>query len=53
MKTSRRQTTSPTEHPEKLKELQYLFYGEARKYDVLPIDNKKVKRMDIRNPAQA
>jgi arylsulfatase len=36
-------------HPEKLKELQYLFYGEARKYDVLPIDNKKVKRMDIRN----
>jgi arylsulfatase len=37
------------EHPEKLKELQYLFYGEARKYDVLPIDNKKVKRMDIRN----
>ncbi len=35
--------------PDKLKELQYLFYGEARKYDVLPIDNKKVKRMDIRN----
>ena len=36
-------------NPEKLKEMQYLFYGEARKYNVLPIDNKKVKRMDIRN----
>lgn len=36
-------------HLEKLKEMQYLFYGEARKYDVLPIDSKKVKRMDIRN----
>lgn len=36
-------------HPEKLKEMQYLFYGETRKYDVLPIDSKKVKRIDIRN----
>ena len=36
-------------YPGKLRELQLLFYGEARKYNVLPIDNKKVKRMDIRN----
>ncbi len=35
------------EHPEKLKELQYLFYGEARKYDVFPIDNDKVPRLDV------
>jgi arylsulfatase len=37
------------DNPAKLRELQLLFYGEARKYNVLPIDNKKVKRMDIRN----
>jgi arylsulfatase len=36
-------------YPGKLREMQLLFYGEARKYNVLPIDNKKVKRMDIRN----
>ncbi len=35
-------------HPEKLREMQLLFYGEARKYDVLPIDNKKVSRLDVR-----
>ena len=34
-------------NPEKLKELQYLFYGEARKYDVFPIDNSKVDRLDV------
>ncbi len=36
------------EHPEKLKEMQHLFYGEARKYNVLPIDYTKVPRLDVR-----
>jgi arylsulfatase len=35
-------------HPEKLREMQLLFYGEARKYDVLPIDSSKVPRLDVR-----
>ena len=35
------------EHPEKLRELQLLFYGEAAKYNVLPIDNAKVPRLDV------
>jgi arylsulfatase A-like enzyme len=35
-------------HPEKLREMQLLFYGEARKYDVLPIDNSKVPRLDVK-----
>jgi len=34
-------------HPEKLREMQLLFYGEARKYDVLPIDSAKVPRLDV------
>ena len=34
-------------NPEKLQELQLLFYGEARKYDVLPIDSAKVPRLDV------
>jgi arylsulfatase len=33
--------------PAKLKELQDLFMEEARKYNVLPIDNSKVERMDV------
>jgi arylsulfatase len=37
------------ENPEKLEELKELFYDEARKYDVLPIDNSKVERLDISN----
>ncbi len=36
-------------HPEKLRELQYLFYAEAAKYNVLPIDNSKVERLDVTN----
>jgi arylsulfatase len=36
------------QYPDKLHELQLLFYGEARKYDVLPIDNTKVERMDVK-----
>jgi arylsulfatase len=35
-------------HPEKLKELQLLFYAEARVYDVLPLDNSKIQRLDPR-----
>jgi arylsulfatase len=35
--------------PAKLKELQELFWKEAEKYNVLPIDNSKVERLDVRN----
>ncbi|GAA5495749.1 hypothetical protein Rhal01_01928 [Rubritalea halochordaticola] len=38
-----------SENPEKLKDLQRLFYIEAVKYDVLPLDNSKVERLDISN----
>lgn len=34
-------------NPEKLREMQLLFYGEARKYNVLPIDNSKASRFDV------
>lgn len=37
------------QHPEKLKELQRLFYIEAVKHDVLPLDNSKVERLDVSN----
>ncbi len=33
-------------HPEKLRELQALFLTEAAKYQVLPIDDRSVERMD-------
>ena len=33
--------------PEKLRELQDLFWAEAAKYDVLPLDNSKVERVDV------
>lgn len=36
-------------NPEKLKELQRLFYIEAVKYNVLPLDNTKVERLDVNN----
>ena len=36
-------------HPEKLRELQRLFYIEAVKHNVLPIDNSKVERLDVKN----
>lgn len=32
--------------PDKLKELQLLFYTEAAKYNVLPLDNSKTTRLD-------
>ena len=35
--------------PAKLKELQELFWVEAEKYNVLPIDNSKVERLDVTN----
>jgi len=34
--------------PQKLKELQDLFWVEAAKYNVLPIDNSKLERADVR-----
>lgn len=37
------------ENPEKLAELQRLFYIEAVKNDVLPLDNSKVERLDVKN----
>ena len=36
-------------NPEKLRELQHLFYIEAVKYNVLPLDNTKVERLDVNN----
>jgi arylsulfatase len=36
-------------NPEKLRELQRLFYIEAVKYNVLPLDNTKVERLDVQN----
>ena len=33
--------------PGKLRELQLLFYAEAAKYNVLPLDDTKVERMDV------
>lgn len=35
------------ENPKKLEEMKLLFYGEARKYGVLPIDSTKVPRLDV------
>lgn len=34
------------EMPDKLKDLQLLFYTEAARYNVLPIDNSKTERLD-------
>ncbi|HET8732379.1 MAG TPA: arylsulfatase [Anaeromyxobacteraceae bacterium] len=36
------------QHPEKLKELQQLFMAEAVKYNVLPIDDRLVERLNAR-----
>ncbi len=33
-------------HPDKLRELQLLFYAEAAKYNVLPLDDSGTERMD-------
>ncbi len=37
------------QEPQRLRELQRLFYIEAVKYNVLPLDNSKVKRLDVNN----
>ncbi|MCB1130782.1 MAG: arylsulfatase [Verrucomicrobiae bacterium] len=37
------------QEPDRLRELQRLFYIEAVKYDVLPLDNSKVERLDVSN----
>src|SRR5262249_26803971 len=36
-------------HPEKVKELQAKFLEEAKKYDVLPLDDRLAQRLDARN----
>jgi arylsulfatase A-like enzyme len=35
--------------PKRLRELQELFWIEAAKYNVLPLDNSKIERMDVSN----
>jgi arylsulfatase A-like enzyme len=36
------------QEPKKLRELQDLFWAEASKYDVLPLDNSRIERFDVR-----
>jgi arylsulfatase len=36
-------------NPKKLREMQDLFWIEAAKYNVLPLDNSKIERMDVTN----
>jgi len=36
-----------TKHPDKLQELQLLFYAEAAKYNVLPLDHSTLARVDV------
>jgi arylsulfatase A-like enzyme len=40
-----------TKMPEKLKELQDLFYAEAKKYNVLPLDNSTLARWNTPRPS--
>jgi arylsulfatase len=35
-----------SQHPEKLKDMQLLFYAESARYNVLPLDNSKIQRLD-------
>jgi len=37
--------------PEKLKQMQDLFYAEAKKYDVLPLDNSTLARFLTQRPS--
>jgi arylsulfatase len=37
--------------PDKLKEMQDLFYSEAKKYDVLPLDNSSLSRWNTPRPS--
>ncbi len=34
-------------YPDKLEEMQLLFYSEAAKYNVLPLDNQRIPRTDV------
>lgn len=40
-----------TRHPDKLERLQKLFYSEARKYNVLPLDNSTLTRWNTPRPS--
>jgi arylsulfatase A-like enzyme len=40
-----------TKMPEKLKQMQDLFYSEAKKYDVLPLDNSTLSRWNTPRPS--
>ena len=44
--TGARRTTSPPSMPEKLAELQQLWLEEARKYNVLPLDDRRIERFN-------
>ena len=44
--TGRRRTTSPPSNPDKLAELQRLFLIEATRYNVLPLDDRRVERFN-------
>jgi arylsulfatase len=37
------------EHPEKIQELVKLFFAEAAKYNVLPLDDRKTERLNVEN----
>jgi len=37
------------EHPEKVNELVKLFFAEAARYNVLPLDDRKVERLNVSN----
>ena len=49
-RTGRRPTTSPRSNPEKLKEMQELFWQEAAKYQVLPLDDSVATRLVTPRP---
>ena len=51
--TAPRPTTSPSEHPEKLQELINVWFAEAGKYDVLPLDDRTPARDPARRAAVA
>ena len=50
-KTGLRRTTWRPQNPEKLKELQEVFWREAAKYQVLPLDSSKMTRFVTPRPS--
>ena len=40
-----------TKMPDKLKQMQDLFYSEAKKYEVLPLDNSTLSRWNTPRPS--